>query len=445
MKYHKYIFLIQILLLSIFIVSCSSVPTRFINAENSLGTNGDTGMLFHAAVYYPKEINIKFDSYIIGVEKSYREKISLPSDIQINEKNSPVSASNLFNDSKLLFISHIVKNNNEPNSNKNCFIYNAYNQKKVTYKQFAPYCDGADNNEIEPINAFKNSWDALKELKNSILNRVKENTYSHIIVITMGWNTTQEEAIFNFNSILSNMKEQSKQKFNPLVIGVTWPSEWESSYIQPFLIKMVSFANKAKDADELGMSWLGVLIHQTIPSATNLPIIVIGHSFGARATSAATCIGPMIQNKDEYITPKNVNTLINLQGAFRTDRLFEKLDKFSKINITYPYGCPNVKTLVLTSSSYDDAVTSHFWGTPYAGTTESYEKYCLENTDPRIQCKTVDSTGEIKNFHGAKGIVFVKANELIRENAYNTSGGAHSDIYRAEHGKFINQFINFNK
>jgi len=60
--------------------------------------------------------------------------------------------------------------------------------------------------------------------------------YTHVLVVVLGWNTVQEEAVRNMNSIalnLSNVRNENSQKarangdessidpFRPLVIGLT--------------------------------------------------------------------------------------------------------------------------------------------------------------------------------------------------------------------------------
>lgn len=400
-------------------------------------------MLFHSSLYYPRELSLRFDGYIIGIEKSPRNDISSPGDINVMAINdaglSENDAKNKIVDSKVLYVSHIIKTEGERGGIDNCSIYNAYNQvEHPDIEQLTPPC--APEGLSQPISAksaFKNSWRALDQLESSLKNRVTKGNYTDIVVLTMGWNTVQEEAILNFNSIVTNLKLSATKNFNPLVVGVTWPSQWESEWFGP-VYKFFSFPVKSADADELGLSWLGVLLHKTIPSIqSDLPVTVIGHSFGSRASSVAACIGPAIYRESPSIKLAKIDNLINLQGAFLSSRLFGVKDR----GMHYPQSCGHVKNVVLTSSVHDRAMNSAFWGV-YAGDERSYKNLCSHNAE--INCIVAKSDGNIEEPYvkkPASNITYVNADKLIFENAYLSGGGAHSDIYRREHGVLIHKLI----
>jgi len=322
-----------------------------------------------------------------------------------------------------------------------CAIYNAYFQKNDV-EQFVENCDKGIKEPSTPINAFKDSWSALDLLATSMSDQLDKGNYTHILVITMGWNTSQEEAIRNFNSISSNLKMSiGKQNFNPLVIGVTWPSMWANSWIPPIVDKLFSFPVKSNDADNLGLSWLGVLLNRTIPAVKkNVPVVVVGHSFGARASSVAACVGPVIFNKEQDIVHAPIDYLINLQGAFRTVRLFGKdSDKFY-----FPSMCKNVVHFVMVASDNDFSMPILRWGAPYAGDNRSYDEYCGTGST-KIHCGKATKLGEVtyreENVKFDSNLYYINVNELITENAYLTGGGAHSDIYRREHGVMMRDIL----
>lgn len=433
-----------VIISAIFVASCSTSPPRRLEPiEKDLQTDGQTTMLFHSTLYYPVEISIKFDGYIIGIEKSPSGIISKENDIIFSDMQeaglTKKQAEDKIIDKKLIFISHIIKNNEQQGGIDNCAVYNAYeNKNHPEVKQLIKNCSDEEANNNYAINDLYNaSWNALDRLEYSINDRLKKYNYSDIIIITMGWNTVQEEAARNFNSIVSNLKRSSGENFNPLIIGVTWPSQWESDWLSP-LYKLFSFPVKSADADELGITWLGVLLHKTIKNINkDIPVTVIGHSFGSRASSVASCIGPAINQTGEKIKLNKIKNLINIQGAFLSKRFFGSMEN----GIYYPGNCANVSNITLTSSIHDNAMGNAFWGI-YAGDKRSYEKMCKKESG--INCIKSNAEGDIHYLIKQKSsnITYVDADDIIIENAYLSGGGAHSDIYRKEHGTLIKNLMN---
>lgn len=447
-------FLIFSLMIASLAGCASGTPRRLEAAERAYDTDGSITSLFHSTLYYPRELSLRFDGFIVGIEKSPREMISNVGDIRIR----PIpeaglgdkAAAKRLNDGKMMFVSHIVKNEAHPSRNGNCAVYNVYSIRGT--KQTIPTCEtpvlaGTPRpkrmDRANPENtktAFNDSWEALRKLEDAIAAAVETKKYTHVVVVTMGWNTDQIEAIRNINSITSNMVYSSPTHMNPLVIGVTWPSMWLSAWFDPVL-KLTSFPYKAADADELGVTWLGVLLHQTLPSAqSTLPLVVVGHSFGSRATMMASCVGPVIYEKDAALRRKPIQTVINFQGAFLTSQLLAP----KKNDFHFPGRCSNVASIVLTSSAADTANKVPFWG-EYAGDDKSFAMYC--GTGPlagKIRCAHATEAGKLERQSGDGGshILMVNADALIKERAYASGGGAHSDIYRHEHGELINSIIN---
>ena len=430
-----------VLLCVLALTACASTGTaptaerRFQKAEQMLNTDGSTTFEFHSVLYYPHQIRPQFDGYIIGVEKSGLNKITTPADLRMKGLpgtglDTAEATRKKLTDLKAMFISHILKQSGATT----CFEYNVYQALDGAAAQFA---DGCHNNAAEPqvpLDAvYAGSWTALDRLSHALATDLASKQYSHIVVLVMGWNTTQEEAVRNFNSIVFNLKAQDPT-FRPLVIGVTWTSQWTYRWLDS-VIRFASFPSKAQDADQLGLSWLGILLHETIPDAHPgpVPLIVIGHSFGSRAASTAACIGPGIYNMDPARPRQNIHALINLQGAFLSSRLFGADDQ----GIHFPDRCRNVKRQVLTASSFDTAVTQPFWG-DYAGTSASYGGQC-GSPSAAIDCRKAQPSGHYPP--SSRHIIYLDADLLIRENAYGSGGGAHSDIYRREHGAMIWQAI----
>lgn len=421
---------------------CSSLPPaeRLLEQqERELNTDGSTTMLFHSAVYYPSEISLAFPGFILGIEKSPVDIIAKNGAIHI--KNIPGSGftkeelKDEVVDKKILYVSHIIESFGKSYGESNCAHYNAYYRNQISIpKPPIEFCNASEIYEVRPENAYSDSWLAMSKLKELVKARLDQHT--HVVVVTMGWNTVQEEAVRNFNSIMRHLKAASTNgEFNPLFIGVTWPSQWAAKWVEP-IVRAVSFPWKAHDADEVGLTWLGVLLHDTL-SDINKPVVVIGHSFGARATSVAACIGPAIiqEEADRSANDNSIEYLINLQGAFRTNRL---LGEHREGKLQYADNCNNVKNIYLTSSKYDTAMDTLFWRKDkYAGDDESYNRYCADGNN-ETRCGEVGPDGNVRiNNQSNSNVTYIKADAIINKNSYLSGGDAHSDIYRAEHGVML--------
>lgn len=468
-------------------LGCADAPRRLEIEEAALHTDGPITRLFHSALYYPFEITPRFDGYLVGIEKVRRPEGEI--DVRNREEygltNDALQAK--FNDGKVMAVTHVIRHFADARRSTNCTLFNAYVQSPESdARQLVPACNQSLAPIIrEPKEVFFNSWEALdglgRDMELRIANRQKTaaaqssagsatpdigsgEAYTHIVVVVMGWNTVQEEAVRNINSLVWNMgrahdervKEAGKSHsptpeppFNPLVIGVTWPSQWSSNWIDP-AVKIVSFPTKAGDADEVGMSWLGVLLHDTLPKMRQVlhdkfptmldkPVVVLGHSFGAKASSVAACAGPaVVSSKEASITPlADIDVLVNLEPAYLSERIFGRTSWLQ--NVVYPNGCPRAKRFVITASAGDTAVPLPFWGT-YLGEGKSYRKFCAADHDgPRLaHCAVARADGHVEpKLPGTSNVYYVDASELISENAYGTGGGSHSDIYRIEHGRLL--------
>lgn len=429
---------------ALLLMGCGSQHRLHIE-ESALGTDGPITRQFHSVLYYPFEIMPRFDGYLVGIEKVPGQSVQMHVFNRSEYGLDDADLQKKFSDRKTMVVTHVVKHSADPLKDPNCTIFNAYVQSEASaaHQLIGPCSPPAAVRDAG--SAFKNSWDALDELKQDISQRHLSGAtrYTHLLVIVMGWNTIQEEAVRNVNSLVWNMKRASSEgssaeTFNPLVVTVTWPSQWSSDWIDP-AVKLISFPTKAGDADEVGMSWLGVLLHETLP--TEMPVMVIGHSFGAKATSVASCAGPAIRRNgaEDETKLRKIDALVNLQPAYLSERIFGRGELLK--NVVYPQGCPNINQFIATSSRSDEAVPLPFWGT-YLGEGKSYERFCGTPTRPPSQqlvgCSVANSDGSTKLLHaGTSRITYVDASALISEQAFGTGGGSHSDIYRREHGRFL--------
>lgn len=447
-----------VFLISLLLVGCTSSSddiTRILaTPEENLKTDTKTTVQYHSVLYYPHQLGLRYPGIIVGVEKSPTKLIARDVDINVSgiekiDKSERQIRSEIV-DNKILYVSHIVEFGPDTDT-KACTYYDLYRQDKSEPNEvLIEPCPGTEDiftayNSEELDLVYKRSWNAMDTLKETIDTRLRDDqSYTHVIVATMGWNTPQAEAIQNFNSILWNLHASKSDDvpFKPLFIGMTWPSNWESDYWKP-IVGGASFGTKARDADELGLTWLGVLLHQTLQDVPDdVEVLMIGHSFGARSMSVAACIGPAIYENETNKVAYNedLGTLISLQGAYEYKRILGREEDKGDIYL-YPDSCPN-STFWSTTSKHDNALKSVIvFGNIYAGDYKAYKNLCEEHDDtPLVNCYVADSQSELSPVvtNGKHNNVnFVNADSIILKNAYKTGGGAHSDIYRKEHGKLI--------
>lgn len=446
---------IKIIFLSILflvgITACTTIPRNLETKENLYHSENysDKSIIYHSVLYYPKEISLNFPGILIGIEKSPRNIIAPNIKtkalyIQGGKTVAKKDIESLVKDPKLLYISHIVENYGKPYGEDNCALYNVYYDKNSSKNLIDMCSENKKQGEIKPSIAFDNSWNALDILKdrlNTKINNAKnKDPYTHIMVVVMGWNTPQIQAIRNLNSLMTNIKVASNnnKKYNPLFVGVTWPSMWNNG-----ITNAISFGNKANDADEVGLGWLGVLLHDTLKSIkteNNLKLVVMGHSFGARASSVATCAGTALSKDGKVIQNNSIELLINLQGAYSMNRYYNKgIEKNY-----YPQECKNAKQILLTSSVNDTAISARnlvdVLGANIVGSAKTNKEFCAKY---KIKCVVATNNEFVKN--SGERITYINADELIKFNAYQSGGGAHSDIYREEMGKQLWNFIKLTK
>lgn len=510
--------------------SCSSADTALAPYEKKLELDGSTTRSFHSMLYYPSGEALHNPGYIVGVEKSPKKTIGGPTkqsdddllknDVYLdgeipgfNDTRNQIKRFTKY-DRKSMFVSHIIKNDfniingsfNTPYiTNNYCFVYNSYISSDLAEKS------GVDLTKINGWNAckipnsfndaqdaklisfYKNSDKGLAALKDNLKHDLKTGVYSHILIMVMGWNTSQSEAVRNFNDIAGNIinasleqreevkdnpseklnklivtrsrvigpkESENKRIFRPLIIGITWPSYWSTGNMN-----VGSYPNKANDADELGIIWLNKIMNETIPesmseSGGKLPVIAIGHSFGARAMTRALFSSPFINNGKWVTSP--VNLAVSLQGAMSINRFFPKLGIEGDPYRDYAK-LTNTK-IVLTASRFDSAVNHAKWA-DMAGGEKSYEKACTQSVySGAFHCMTASDTssktrygkfllcnrGEtsdecadpLKPNTGPRMIDYIDTSNGITEyNSLGTGGGAHSDIYRLPMGRLLWRLI----
>jgi hypothetical protein len=431
---------------------CASrnVTSYYHETEARLATSDDqiypTG-LFHDALYNPEAINLNFDGLIIGLDKSPRASVGAVVGGQDFRAQTQTGMGRVVRQlqqhPKALYISHILLDRGLPFADGNCALYSVYppqaggSDASQDAGALVPACPEYPLRAVKAGAEYAQSFDALDDLAALVGQRAASGRYTHLLIVVMGWNTGQIEALRNFNSLVSHIHRAAVadgKPFRPLFVGVTWPSLWSSAWIEPALV-LGSYKNKADDADKLGAGWLGAIVGQLSHAAAPLPAIVIGHSFGARASSMATCAGAQFARA---VPAPAVDLLIGLEPAVSIHRF---LPGGGDEGIEYPHECANAKKIALTFSSQDAAVGRAGW-VDFAGAAGGYRAVCAGHSPLRRRqagCLRVNGDGRVApGLDGSHAdFVYFDASRLIRFNQPNTGGGAHSDIYRAETGRLL--------
>lgn len=438
-------------------------------AERELGTHSDLDRSFHVIVDEPQGFGLRFPGIVIGIEKTSRNTLQVPKlsdDPNLIAKPEGFSKKNLkgyrarLNDRKRTFISHIVE------SDLDLGLGVPYLRNRFLYDAYEPYDHGAVNEdnggrrpsspvfELPPGDLYATSWKALKALSKHLEEQLLAaneagKPYSHVIVASMGWNTAQEKALRNINSLFGNLliAGEGDPDFKPLYIAITWPSEWRLSLGLGFL----SFLNKPNDADEIGFVWANALLNKHLAglrarsSANTWPafrIVAMGHSLGARLYTRAAFSGAAL--KPPVPLRDGVDLVIGLQGAFSANRFLSER-KEGMEGAPYADYAQLRGRVVLTWSEHDTAntKTNYLTGANYVGAKTGFNR--AEEYKQHFEFVNVLPDGAIGQSTavpgGSKQVVMMDASELIKYTVLGTGGNAHSDIYNAYMGKLIYEVI----
>ena len=421
--------------------------------ERQLGTTPEYHALVQNPIIPPAADTTLMDAphYIIGVEKAHTKSVErlLPcaSESRAHEAQyclhldafqatSPWRAKIATQNErgKALFVSHIARLDPVTDNSgawRACFLYNIYPRNEFSE---ASACTSADTTPgASSALSVAGGLEALSALGNELDRRTleapAEQKPTHLIVMSTGWNTLQAESIDNYRHWLSYLMraatDDRSRPFRPLVIGLTWPSEWP--LVSTWLGPVVSAFNKEDDADELGYVTANVLLHKILhqlKAKHGLPIIVVGHSFGGRAMVTAANSRPLLfQGASERPT---IDLLLGLQPAFSIQRFGggTQGDPY----IRFPEGA---KKYVLSSSTNDWILKLVGLTNPVGGSRglskakmlpERFEIIPLNNTGQWVRPPSPD----------ACHLVMLDASEAIN---------GHHDVYSASTGRLMWQAI----
>jgi hypothetical protein len=442
----------------IVLLSACSHPRYYADAEEALTTAAFFTSQGHFAVYYPGEVALDFPGYVVGIEMGERAAVMRDGDLIIDRPvpagSSMLRLVDLLRDGRAIgesrydpdpvpFISQMIRYRGRPLGAGNCALYSTY---QAAPGELLPFCDGRRLPRVDDWrgyrSGFADSWRAVDALKEALQRDAATLRPTHLVIAMMGWRTPQEEAIRNFNSLMRAITIAAEGDFRPLFVGITWVGPWSGRWLDP-LVEFAAYGNIADLADTLGLTWVGVLTDEVaLPLSKQLPVTWITHSFGARAATTATCIGPAIRRSTApYARPPGaLARLIGFQAAFSLQR-FSPEQRYIYEDVHFTNNCDRARSIVLTSTRYDTASRSILWA-DLAGNYRYFRSFCRKHAGKRVNCTAVDAAGAITGTVDPHiKLLYLDASELIRYRAPGTDGGAHSDIFRPPVGRLIWQLM----
>ena len=441
--------------LAMVLAACSH-PRYYAAAELQLATDDHFAAQGHFAVYYPGEISLDFPGFVVGIEMTDRAALPPDSDLPVDPmEHAGASIARLarrlreggpgpdgtVGQGQVPFISHVIRYRGQPLGIGNCALYSVYQSAQPELMDF---CDGIRRPRMRERpyypSAYADSWEALDVLKRAVQSEAADGNHTHLIVAIMGWRTTQEEAIRNFNSVARAVHIAAQGAFRPLFIGITWVGPWASRWLDP-LAEGFAYGNMADLADTIGLSWVGALTEEVVlPLSTRLPTVFLTHSFGTRTATTAVCIGPAIRREARQAREPAagaVDRIIGFQAAFSLQRLKNEQLIFFYEDVRFPNDCDRARSLVLTTSRHDTATRAILWA-DLAGNYRYFRSFCRKNEGTIVSCAAVDENGDIEgDYDPSMKVLYLDATRLIRYRAPGTDGGAHSDIFRLPTGRLI--------
>ncbi len=336
------------------------------------------------------------NGFIVAVEKETRSKINAPKNshrtyldkfvntadagfITTGARNRLMRA--ILNQSKPQFVSHVYKFSNGVGT----AAFNQHAEIIAGTRTNLDYSDG--------INAL------LSKLQTGLASELDTGNYSHIFFMSMGWHNDQRVSICRYRMIIEQTAKHLGEDFNPLVIGMTWPSSWFSDasigIIEKFGHK-ISVFNKANDSDEVGILYGNKILNRIIPAANtkNLPVIAIGHSFGTRVIGRSVFSLPLLKDAVDKDGPE---LAILLQPAHSLNR-FVRGEGVEG----YPYvGFSDIQTKIIATTSRKDKANSAavhakylggLWGLKKAEKETEYFEFVEEMTNPSDSIAKIEDT-----------------------------------------------------
>lgn len=373
---------------------------------------------------------IKINNEILGKvpnkKKPYSEYFIENSDEKNKQRNDEFKSATS-GGSKVMMVTQITKSVKFCGNFYNHYLYNSY------------------SNFFYPKYDLDESFSQIDAMFNDLKNQLKDTKepFTHILIMSMGWNNDQAESMWRYNTILNNLNlaSSNNSSFKPLVIVFTWPSVWGSvsdSIILKTFRHLVSYGNKASDADEIGYTWANWIVNHQLPAAIeaahlkdNPKVVLIGHSFGARLLSRALFSSSYI--KSTYSRSNPVDIFLGLQGAFSARRFVADAglegNPYSEFN-KFP------TKFILTTSSHDWSNAAAFWSAHMGGPWGL--NYAQKHTNV-FNIKDWSKGSSLSDLSSTEEILLINASSIVNgdHNDDPNAIDAHNDILDHEMGELI--------
>jgi hypothetical protein len=250
------------------------------------------------------------------------------------------------------------------------------------------------------------------------------------------------EALEDFSALLRAIRDAAGSSFRPVPIILTWDSFFRNVLGSAFL----DVTNISSDADEIGATWANVLIEEVLVKLkedTGIPIVLVGHSFGARLLARAANSGALLRSGPQGSvagTGPAIDVFIGLQAAMSLSRLMPGNPR------SFDHLRQEVRTAIFTTSTFDRAAR---WpglvGVTYVSSSAAF-RHAKEEGGETLRTTSVDRNGQVLHdspehaswarYCGSGAITLVNADDLIQKSK-GLLRGAHDDVYSGPMGRMI--------
>ncbi|MFN3825875.1 MAG: hypothetical protein ACK4RN_18055 [Pseudorhodobacter sp.] len=449
---------------SALLAQCAAPPHNPTMAaeEKALGTDGVIAR-YHALLTQPHTNTLSHTGFLIGIEKAPRSRIGLdraagydttrlrlppPAGLESDSEQQAAHFRRVMAEPKAMFVSHVLSYlpAEDGSSIEPGLLYSAYSS--TTFGR---------TTAIAPEAVYRSGWSALKSLETDVgdLITIRQKSgapFTHIVLMAMGWNNDQFEAIGGYNALIHNARRAARsgeggKPFRPLVIGITWPSVWGGTSVSDLANRALhigSYGVKADDSDEIGYGIANHIVNAMLPrleAKSGLPSVLIGHSMGARILTRAYFSRDIL--RDAVDRPGEGPLVIGLQGAFSANRFKSGYRLVPPVrwvvsgeggpyqDIARPGGA-----MVLTWSRHDNANpfarlatgARHVGGSPGKTVMQDMEDKVQAHVwrgraSVRADCAAVRTSGKV---------LYVDASEIVK---------SHGDIANPEVGGLVWEMI----
>lgn len=335
------------------------------------------------------------------------------------------AACQVLDDKRPLLLTHIAKSDGliDGHYQKPCLLYSVYPGRQ--------YCPDAfsDSGALNTPYDYNSAVEAVSGLQLAMDKAVEEQRPTHLLILSTGWNTQQDESLYNYIDWLSAIdRAATPGQFRPLVVAFTWQSGFD------WLPRFLGVVTKGNDADEIGLTWANRVVNDAVmpvASKSGIPVVMVGHSYGTRVLGTAIFDRAVIDRSFDILGSGKVPvTFIALQPAI-------PIQRFSSAGKEPLYShWKSVPILnVFTASKHDKAnsMLDRYWGT-YLGGEKALK---IAGRFDGTSVLSLSESGEFLEPPKVGRLNLVNASSVVRCAMPGTGGAAHSDVFDDQIGRLI--------